>query len=377
MRNFFIFLFIFTVYTPKAAQAGESKLEKLQIPEHMATTPAKELHHYVARRWKAMKGKLASIDKKKTQLIFLGDSITDAWNRNKTAFTRYYGKYNPQNFAIGADTTHGVLRRIKEGNLKGFSPKLVVMLIGVNNIAWGPRHTVQQTAEGVLKVAQTIRKELPTSKVLIVGLLPRGPRSRDKSFRWLHRYQVNSIVEKYADNKNVFYTDIGEHLLKEDGVPIDGAYSDGVHLSSKGLELWAAAMDSKVKELMGEVKTTAKLKCKVSMSVSKGNEGSAVIELVPHREIPQGSTVSIYFPSGFQLNRSSSKCSISGKFTALSPRASLVLSSKVKKKKTLKFSISNVKNPGYEIKTADLMIEVRDSKGDLTHRGSSSGIEIK
>ncbi len=241
-------------------------IDLLEIPDHEATLPAEEFHEWVDARWYGKKfldspepeesmkkfvETMSTEEKNKTQLLFIGDSITAAWRyeNNIGAFNKHYGQYNPQNFAIGADTTHGVLRRIKEGNLDGFSPEVVVILIGVNNIAWGPQHTVEQTADGVLKVVQTVHQKMPETRILLMGLLPRGDEERTGSFRWQEGTEVNTILENNIDNRCLFYLNIGEQLIEENGIVKDDVFLDGVHLSSSGLDVWAEIMKPKLEEL--------------------------------------------------------------------------------------------------------------------------------
>ena len=105
-------------------------IDLLEIPDHEATLPAVELHEWVDARWYGKKAfdrtepeesmkkfveTMSTEEKNSTQLLFIGDSITAAWRYeiNIGAFYKHFGQYNPQNFAIGSDTTHGVLRRIK------------------------------------------------------------------------------------------------------------------------------------------------------------------------------------------------------------------------------------------------------------------------
>src|SRR5688572_7309019 len=42
-------------------------------------------------------------------LLLLGDSITDIWQRSAATYPTYFGKYKVANFAISGDTTQGVL----------------------------------------------------------------------------------------------------------------------------------------------------------------------------------------------------------------------------------------------------------------------------
>ena len=241
-------------------------IDTLEIPDHEATLPAEEFHEWVDARWYGKKfldrtlpeesmkkyvETMSTEEKSKSQLIFIGDSIAAAWRyeNNIDSFNKHFGQYNPQNFAIGADTTHGVLRRIREGNLDGFSPEVMVILIGVNNIAWGPQHTVEQTADGILKVVQTIHMKMPETKILLMGLLPRGDNEREGSFRWQQGVEVNAILETSIDNRYLFYLNIADQLIEEDGTVKNDVFEDGVHLSSTGLDVWAEALKPSLEKL--------------------------------------------------------------------------------------------------------------------------------
>lgn len=241
-------------------------IDVLDIPVHEATLPAGVFHEWVDARWygkkygdralpeESMKNFVDTMpaeEKNRTQLIFIGDSITAAWRHesNVGAFDKHFGQYNPHNFAIGADTTHGVLRRIEEGNLDGFNPEVVVILIGVNNIAWGPRHSVEHTADGILQVVKTIHTKMPETKILLTGLLPRGDNEREGSFRWQKGIEVNAILESNIDNNHLFYLNIAEQLIEEDGTVKDDVFEDGVHLSSDGLNVWAEALKPRLENL--------------------------------------------------------------------------------------------------------------------------------
>ena len=52
----------------------------------------------------------------------------------KEIWDQYYGKLNAANFGISGDKTQHVLWRIDQGELDGISPKVVVLLIGTNNL---------------------------------------------------------------------------------------------------------------------------------------------------------------------------------------------------------------------------------------------------
>src|ERR687897_2614688 len=121
-----------------------------------------------------MKDKAEALKKGPIQLVFIGDSITDAWRQPQYngIYKERWGKYNPLNIGISGDKTEHVLWRLENGELDGLAggAKLVVMMIGTNNLGNKPRATPEDTAEGVKCLVQTVRQKLPQSKILLLGV---------------------------------------------------------------------------------------------------------------------------------------------------------------------------------------------------------------
>ncbi len=62
---------------------------------------------------------------------------------------------------------------------------------------------------------------------------------------------VNALISKFEDGVGVHYMDIGADFLQPDGTISKEVMKDFLHLGSKGYDIWAAAIQDKVKELMG------------------------------------------------------------------------------------------------------------------------------
>ena len=66
------------------------------------------------------------------EVLFVGDSITDAWrNRGLSVWTERYAPLHAANFGIGGDRTEHVLWRLRNGELNGITPKVAVLIVGV------------------------------------------------------------------------------------------------------------------------------------------------------------------------------------------------------------------------------------------------------
>lgn len=181
-------------------------------------------------------------------LIFLGDSITNGWdNEGKEVWEQYYAERNAVNLGISCDRIQNVLWRLDNGNIDGISPKLAVVMIGTSNAS---RSRLEEIPEGIKAVVDRLRAKLPNTKVLLLGIFPRGKDNEDP-WRQINN-KVNEHVSALADGKMVFYLDIGPELVAPDGTASKEVLRDLVHLSPKGYAIWAEATEPMVAELMGE-----------------------------------------------------------------------------------------------------------------------------
>jgi lysophospholipase L1-like esterase len=188
------------------------------------------------------------IKKGNVDLIFIGDSITQAWeNAGKEVWKKYYEKRNAVNLGIGGDQTQHVLWRLDNGNIEGIKPKLAVIMIGTNNAG---SCKPEQTAAGVKAIVEKLRAKLPNTKILLLAIFPRSADKNDK-LRQVNT-KVNEIISKLEDCRNVYYLDIGKKFLKDDGTLTTDVMPDLLHLNEKSYETWAASIEPMVSKLMGE-----------------------------------------------------------------------------------------------------------------------------
>ncbi len=184
-------------------------------------------------------------------VLFVGDSIVQGWPSSaagKTVWDKYYSSapFKVDQFGVGYDRTQHVLWRLQNGEGQGFSPKVVELLIGTNNL--GP-NTPDETIEGIKAVVAELRKDFPTAKILLLGILPRGnvndPKRKDVAY-------VNAAVAKLNDLDHIFYLDIGPKLLDADGNFPAGVMKDRppLHPAVPGYEIWAAATKEPLANLL-------------------------------------------------------------------------------------------------------------------------------
>ena len=199
-------------------------------------------------------------------LLFLGDSITDAWGGEghgmgggHKIFTSKFVPMKAANFGIGGDRTQHVLWRLQNGELDGIKPKVVQLMIGTNN-SNGADNTAEEIAEGVKLIIEEIKKKSPSTKVLLLAVFPRNT-GKDDAVKKIQKDKidkVNSIISKLDDGgKSVKFLDIGSKFKDASGALPKDIMPDQLHLSEKGYEIWANAVESVITSMLKGDQTKA------------------------------------------------------------------------------------------------------------------------
>ena len=183
-------------------------------------------------------------------LLFLGDSITEGWNKAPHIWKAYYDEYQPANFGIGGDLTQHVIWRIENGELDGIHPKVTVLMLGTNNTGG---YTADEILAADQKIVGLIRARIPETKVLLLAIFPRGPvKARDGSR--VDPMEIinaaNAGLAKLDDGVNVRFLDINQKFLGQDGKIPKSIMPDQLHPSAAGYQLWADAMRPLLMEMM-------------------------------------------------------------------------------------------------------------------------------
>jgi lysophospholipase L1-like esterase len=237
-------VFALLVATPALAQKD--------APQNDAVVPAPKTTDTWVKRQNVINERAKQGD---VDLLFVGDSITQGWEgKGKAVWEKYYGNRKAMNAGLSGDRTQHVLWRLDHGNVDGIHPKLAVVMIGTNN-SNKDDNTAEQIGEGIKAIVGKLREKLPDTKILLLAVFPRGEKpnpQREKNAK------ASEIASKMADDKMIFYMDIGPKLLEPDGTltmeMMPDANGSRLHPGEKGYEVWAEAIEPKVAELLGEKK---------------------------------------------------------------------------------------------------------------------------
>lgn len=206
-------------------------------------------------------------------VVFIGDSITKYLAT--TGMEELDLRFDARRclfFAASGDRTQHALWHLAPpvdplygalpGILDAVAPRLIVLNIGTNNIAY----SASDMKRGVCAVVASIRQRAPDSKLLVMGILPRGA-DGDLAGVQSQRTKIQSVNQELAtleDNSAIWFLDIGEHfllldqpgrtyvnadlLLAPNGGPI---FPDGIHPGREGYALYLDFVKAEVDHILG------------------------------------------------------------------------------------------------------------------------------
>ncbi len=214
--------------------------------------------------WKARhEAALKRLHEGPVDLLFLGDSITQNWERHgptpqmdiQPVWQRFYGDRNAVNLGFIGDTTASLLWRIRNGEVAGIAPKAAVILIGANNL--GRVHwSAADTVTGIETIVAELRKRLPTTKLLLISVLP------SERSAWVDENTVainRALAERYGKGGDVTWFD-ATRLFTKEGKTDRSLYYDPtltppeptLHPDRHGMEKLATAIEPTLAAMLGD-----------------------------------------------------------------------------------------------------------------------------
>lgn len=181
----------------------------------------------------------ARITAESINIIFDGDSITNNWViGGAKIWEQHIQPMGVFNFAMNGDQTQHLLWRLQQGQLEGLNPKLVVLLVGTNNLGHG--QSPEQTVEGIKAVVTRYREQCPAATLLLQAIFPCKPEASDPRRDEIRR--TNEQLKSLTSDKKLVFVDFGTHFLEADGRLNSKIMYDHLHLTPYGYQLWADAL---------------------------------------------------------------------------------------------------------------------------------------
>jgi lysophospholipase L1-like esterase len=210
------------------------------------------------RRYAADNATLVAPAAGDARVVFLGDSITDAWDDPR------YGGFFPGkpyvNRGIGGQTTPQMVLRMR-ADVIALQPKALVLLAGTNDLAsnTGPM-TVEQTEDNLATIA-----ELATAhgiRVVLSSVLPvsayhyperpslRGPQTQIRAPEKIRR--INEWLKAYAAQHGHVYLDYWPAVADASGLLRAEFSGDDLHPNAAGYAAMAPLAEAAILKALGQ-----------------------------------------------------------------------------------------------------------------------------
>ena len=191
---------------------------------------------FYASKLESFAAENALYDDYEVDVAFIGDSLTDGYD-----VKNYYPQYTVVNRGIGGDTTIRLAERLQV-SLYDLKPKVVVMLIGANNMS-----TMFDNYEQIL---QDLQKNLPESKIVLLSLTSMSREwGKNNQLAAYNNVKIKMLAEQYGFE----FVDLYSALMNlETGEIYDEYTTDGGHLTPKGYEVFTATVTPTLERLLDE-----------------------------------------------------------------------------------------------------------------------------
>ena len=192
-------------------------------------------------------------------VLLIGDSITAGWSRHPELIKKCFGDLHVVNLGHPADKTENILWRLQDHFFEKVNPGVAVIMAGTNN-SNHEEYTPEQIAGGVRAIVAEIRKKLPQTKILLLGIFPRGSQGQRIEIKqgrtaagmnpqWAKIDAVNRMLAAFADGREVVYLNINREFVNEKGeLPVE-VMPDLLHPNERGYEIWGRTMQPVVREM--------------------------------------------------------------------------------------------------------------------------------
>jgi lysophospholipase L1-like esterase len=180
------------------------------------------------------------------RIVFMGNSITELWKITDSSF--FAGKHYI-NRGISGQTTPQMLVRFRD-DVIDLSPKVVVILAGINDIAENTgRTTLENIFGNIVSMTQLARAN--NIRVVLSSVLPAY------DFPWRPGLQpaekvakLNVMIKAYADKNNIVYVNYYSSMV-DDRKGLQAALTqDGVHPTLAGYKVMEPLVEKAIADAL-------------------------------------------------------------------------------------------------------------------------------
>jgi lysophospholipase L1-like esterase len=172
-------------------------------------------------------------------VLLVGDSITIQWGES---WKKNFPELKAVNIGIGGDKTQNVLWRLDHGGVEGLQPKVIVLMIGNNNMFFTPETGIEAVAKGIEMCLKNLREKFPAAAIIVAKILPAHTPS-NRFYEDIKKTNAALDLLKLDSDPNVKVLDLTADFTNADGtIKKDLFTPDNIHLSPAGYAVYAAKL---------------------------------------------------------------------------------------------------------------------------------------
>jgi acyl-CoA thioesterase I len=188
-----------------------------------------------------------------TRVVFMGDSITEAWGMKATATSPSRGEFFPGkpyiNRGISGQTAPQMLVRFRQDVIL-LKPKVVVLLAGTNDIAENTgKETLEEIGNNIASMSELARAN--GIRVVLCSVLPASDFHWHKGLDPAPKIKaLNAWIKEYAAKHSFVFVDYYSPMANSEGGLKGELSPDGVHPNKAGYDLMAPLAESGIAEAL-------------------------------------------------------------------------------------------------------------------------------
>ncbi len=248
--------------TPSPQAAAQPAIAPPSCPEMAQALTALMRNDARLRDWPALaryrqaNAALGAPKSGESRVVFMGDSITDAWPQPR--FGRFFEGKPYVGRGISGQTTPQMLVRFRP-DVIALAPKVVVILAGTNDIAGNTGPMTDEEIEGNLASMSELARANGI-KVVLSSILPTSayhytpgsPGAPQTTMRPMARIRaLNAWIERYARDNGHIYLDYFSAMVDRDGVLRAELSQDDLHPNAQGYDIMGPLAEAAIARALG------------------------------------------------------------------------------------------------------------------------------
>ena len=215
--------------------------EKKYQPTLWPVTPT--AGHWGGLKWLEAHAKLVAhvqATRGPIDVLLVGDSITQQWGSVlerkplNAAWQKHFRRYQTVNLGIAGDKTQNVLWRLDHGGVEGLRPRLVVLLIGNNNMFYTRETGVAAAAQGITACVEKLRAKFPDAELVVATIFP-AHRPGHAFYEDIRQTNAALRAMQLERDPKIHLLDLCPEMIEADGTLRRGLFqADNIHLTQDG-----------------------------------------------------------------------------------------------------------------------------------------------